>query len=580
MDSVHKRKLTFGGQPIDGYRIVHGKDAPLHSTEAAADLAVYLEKTCGILLPVVTDAEAATKKEILVGSTNRDTAEISALRGSLKNDGILIFAHDGKLYLESESALGVRYAVAKFLEKYIGWRFYDEKNERLLPAESIDIPAEFCDTHSSPLLYRHTDWQLPKEYRRRVGLNGEDGIENSIVGFCHTLGALSETSNDSQPCLSDENVYQTVLKNVRQWIVEHPGCRIISITQNDNDHYCTCPKCSALAEKENQSGVMLNFVNRLADDIAVDYPDVYLLTFAYWYTRKPPVTIKPRDNVIIWLCSIECCFSHVLEDPDCERNLEFANDIRTWAGIAKQVYIWDYTTDYSRFIAPFPNFKTLLPNTKFFVDNGAIAIYEEGGYQQPENGEFRSLRGYLIAQMQWNPSMDEAEYNALCDDFLEGYYGAGWKYVREYIDKTCEKVQKTHMGIFADPVTFFPNENGQPDLPFWYDMAKLWELAEAAAEDERTAANCRHSRIQADFMIASCKAAVDGKSDTGLNEKLIRNVLDAGITRHKEGGGEFAETKYLGNGHWKGIELCPPTFWCDLPNKDFRSKLGIIRAEE
>ena len=37
-------------------------------------------------------------------------------------------------------------------------------------------------------------------------------------------------------------------------------------------------------------------------------------TLAYRYTRQAPKTIKPADNVIIRLCSIECCFSHPLAE--------------------------------------------------------------------------------------------------------------------------------------------------------------------------------------------------------------------------------------------------------------------------
>ena len=48
----------------------------------------------------------------------------------------------------------------------------------------------------------------------------------------------------------------------------------------------------------------------VAEAIEKDSPNVRIDTLAYQYTRKPPRTIRPRANVIIRLCSIECCFRH------------------------------------------------------------------------------------------------------------------------------------------------------------------------------------------------------------------------------------------------------------------------------
>ena len=96
-------------------------------------------------------------------------------------------------------------------------------------------------------------------------------------------------------------------------IREHPGFRIYSLSQNDNQLFCQCEKCQAIeAQYGGHAGIVVWFVNQVADAVRQEFPDKYVGTFAYQYTRRPPTGIVPRDNVVIRLCSIECCFAHPL----------------------------------------------------------------------------------------------------------------------------------------------------------------------------------------------------------------------------------------------------------------------------
>src|SRR6185312_2018133 len=115
---------------------------------------------------------------------------------------------------------------------------------------------------------------------------------------------------------------------VQQRLREAPDAEIISITQNDNFGWCECPECKALDDAEgSHAGTMLAFVNYIAEQIEPEFPNVAVDTFAYQYTRKPPKTIKPRHNVIVRLCSIECNFREPLDHVS---NASFAEDIRGW----------------------------------------------------------------------------------------------------------------------------------------------------------------------------------------------------------------------------------------------------------
>ena len=89
-------------------------------------------------------------------------------------------------------------------------------------------------------------------------------------------------------------------------------------------------------------GSLLTFVNAVADAVAQKHPDVKVGTLSYWYSRRPPATIKPRPNVQIQLCSIECCLIHPINDPECPRNVAFCRDMQQWGTICDQIYICAY----------------------------------------------------------------------------------------------------------------------------------------------------------------------------------------------------------------------------------------------
>jgi hypothetical protein len=270
--------------------------------------------------------------------------------------------------------------------------------------------------------------------------------------FVHTMGPLTGVEEPNQPCLSDPEMLARAIKSVRDILEKDPTVTIISVSQNDNWNYCKCEKCAATdAEEGSPAGTILRFVNAVADDLAEDYPDVLIDTLAYRYSRSVCKTV-PADNVIVRLCTIECCFSHplgtcpdVYGKPGSDNTI--ADDIRAWGAVTDNVYVWDYVTNYAEAVTIFPNFNTLLPNVKFFADHSVTGVYEEGNYFS-ETGDFSDLRCYIMAKILWDPFMSEEEYWGHIDDFLRGMYGRGWKNIRAYLDLAQELVKDTHFGIY------------------------------------------------------------------------------------------------------------------------------------
>ena len=290
---------------------------------------------------------------------------------------------------------------------------------------------------------------------------------------------------------------------------------------------------------------MIAFINQIAEAVEKEFPDVIVETLAYQYTRKPPKHIKPRANVMPCLCTIECDFSHAIPKSAYRENVKFMDDIKGWGAICKQVYIWDYCTDFAHYAAPFPNVLGLQDNLRFFRENQVNYIYEEGAYQG-QHAEFAELKAWLQAKWMWNTELPQEE---LLQDFFSGFYGKGAPYVRLYFDALHSFYRdptKHPLGCFANVASkVIPDE-------FYVRAQLLRDLAENAvkSEPETIRRNVRIGRfpvLYAQFMrkrggrpvacvardVAPALAEVPAKRE--LAKRLIELDAFAGGIRLAEG---------------------------------------------
>ncbi|MBO5931056.1 MAG: DUF4838 domain-containing protein [Clostridia bacterium] len=409
---------------------------------------------------------------------------------------------------------GVYYGVVRFLEEYAGTRFFTYELETHT-ADPVTLPQSISIEYEPVFEYRYTSWTAMSKdplFCVKSGMNGNHGgITENMGGHIsyasglgvHTLGVLSETTYPypgyaPNPCLSDPAVLATVIKNVRAALEKDPNVNIISVSQTDKEEYCTCDTCAAIDEEEgSHMGTLLRFVNAVAEDIAEDYPNVTVDTLAYKYTRKAPSITKPRENVCIRLCSIECHFNHPFTTETCTTCSAFCNDLVEWSKICENIYVWDYTTDFSYYLSFFPNLHVLRENMRFYAEHNVRGMFCQGNSQGP-SGEFGELRAFLLAKLMMYPYMSEEEYYALMDEFLAAYYGGGWTYIRQYID-TLSEFALTGAGhtIYHAPFTAI-SEYIYRALE--YGLNRYWNLAEKEAGDrleyvQRSRLHWRYSQL-------------------------------------------------------------------------------------
>ena len=493
--------------------------------ETTPEATLPTEPTLTLTTVKVTTGETAS--ELLAGSElvkylNKKGITVAddgfpihiSIEPSLKEGSYIVVAslnEDAGMTILGGVERDVLFGVYKFLEEYAGFRYFTYELETYTE-DAVVIPDGVLMNYVPVIGPRRLTWYsvyhdsyywcLKNGVNFGVSLSEEQGGQSLNYGdwFVHTIGKLSETTYPypdycSNPCLTDPEIYATVLKNVRAELTKNPNINIFSISQTDVESWCQCPNCSKIEEEEGSySGLWVRFLNKIAEELEDEFPNVTFDTLAYKHTQKPPKITKPRENVCIRLCSIKCCFTHAIDDPNCTRNQEFCQDIIAWGKICDNIHIWDYTTDFHYYISTFANLFTIYDNMQFFAENNAVSMFPQGN-GQGISGEFGELRAYLLAKLMCDPYMTREEYSNHMNEFLAAYYGEGWEYIRAFIDKTSElaanggykldgnEVETTPVcgqGIYDHPLTVITRQE-YLDNETYFD--ELWANALAAAGD-------------------------------------------------------------------------------------------------
>ncbi len=451
------RKLTICGTNVAEYTIVL-KAFPDPAEKTAAEfLQKVIEVSCGVKLPISTSAENG----IYIG-----TREASP---DIKWDGFRIMTDDKNLYLDGNIPRGTLYAAYDFAEKDLGYRFFtpeietfSTEGEGIFPANCWKIENPVFEARRSVCCnhLRSGPFSAWGRLNNCMPTGEELGGNIDLTGECHTFykyvnadeyydehpeyfalynGERIPCKNGGGPgqlCLTNPDVIRITIEKVRKELREKPDTRVIELSQADGAKFCQCDRCREIYEREgSQAGPLLYYVNAVAEAIEEEFPNTLIRTFAYEDdTRRPPKTMRARDNVMIRYCTYEACFRHAIDDPNCEINSStIRREMEDWQKITKQMSIWDYAANWNCYLTPFPNLISLRENMRYYAECKAIHIITDSCSSHHSGGVYPELVAYLMAKLMWDPYMVEEEYCIYIAEFLQAYYGKGWREIADYM---------------------------------------------------------------------------------------------------------------------------------------------------
>lgn len=460
------------------YDIVLSKEASLSEQTAASELSQYLKQICGGDFAVTNRTASSSKSlnHIYIGFDQASPVFAGAHPYTDGDESFEYRSQGDDILIYGGNQRGTMYGVYSFMEQELGVHWYTPTFTHI-PRKTdgnLTISRHLASRQQPAIPYRfdygydaihNNEWCARNRLNMQVNpVKNSHGNMTAYWG-AHTFQKLlppneyysthpeyfslcdGKRIDNGQLCLSNPDVLRLVTERLERYILANPDCWGYDLSQNDNKHYCQCKSCSAISRRYGgQSGLMLWFVNQVAQAIRENHPDKFIGTFAYEYTRQAPQGIKPASNVLIRLCNIECCFLHPLDG--CQENGSFLDDLNAWTKLTPNIFVWDYNVNFHYYHLPFPNHQVVARNFRLFRDARVMGILELGAYDAPWS-DFSEMRQWVNAQLLWNPDLS---VDSLSRTFIYDYYGPAANHIWQYYQSVCQlPTTDKHTDCHADP---------------------------------------------------------------------------------------------------------------------------------
>lgn len=439
--------------------------------ESVHDLAVYLGKMSGAVIPVKTGAPATEQGEapILIGAL----AEVKygkPKQHSPLMQGWRLVVDARSVGLLGESDQATSYAIYELLDR-LGCRWFmpSEMGECIPSVKTISLQP--TDISAVPPTVRRVIWSGDPDYVRRNRLGGT-GLElahalefympkeemEKHLDWNAEIGG--KRSVNGRYCFASSELANAVADKLIAQLDAHytPS---ISLSPNDGATFCDCAKCKALdaGDVDTTMGCVsitdryVHFINQIAERVCKKYPNVTFGFLAYVQYTRPPIRERLHPNLVPVIAPITYCREHSMLNLDCPSRQELRKIIEGWGKAAKQIALYEYAYNLAEVSAPNPMI------TKWSEDL-SIAYQNHMTYWLPEtlNNFDTVLPGfYLGERLALNPS---AKPQAIIDEFYTRFYGSAAVPMRKYWETIDQAWSKTpeHAGSLFGYMRIFPPE--------------------------------------------------------------------------------------------------------------------------
>ncbi|MBQ6923506.1 MAG: DUF4838 domain-containing protein [Kiritimatiellae bacterium] len=241
--------------------------------------------------------------------------------------------------------------------------------------------------------------------------------------------------NRSWVCISNEEMWAQLLKEIGEYLEKHPDTRELSVAIGDCAHYCDCDACMAKVRQyldpdgsEVPSVQCYLLANRIGKAFGKKYPDVRFNMLPYGGRQPANKDLKLEPN--IGGVSAELWRNHCLPADCNERSgASLGQFCRNVTNPANGTYVWEYLANFRDWMIPFPNVYIMAQSARYYKRLDVRGVTTQ--YQFSGLGDLSEMKLWLHAKLLWNPDADE---RALVRKYIRANYGPAAKYVQEYVD--------------------------------------------------------------------------------------------------------------------------------------------------
>ena len=541
---------------LDGWDVVVAEDAIPSEKYAAEEFQQFFGEASGIKLPIVTAVDRLDRHIFIGPSQAMRSSNVGFSIDDFGDEDLRIIIRDGNIAIAGGRPRGTLYGVYTFLEDYLGVRFLTHDHTHVPRIGDWRVVGPLDGFYHPPIGFRWSAYGEMDNYifvkdearadvprfaarlrcnavtkdPRLGGVSRARLINHTFYGqvpmgkygadhpeYYAMIDGKRSDNYSCQPCLTNPEVLKIVIEAVREHLKNNPDAELVSVAQNDGDDWCSCPKCTAINDREeSHAGSLLAFVNAVADEIAKTHPDVRVGTLAYGWSQKVPKDLKPRPNVQIQLCSPLINVLRPINDPKDKTNAEFYREFKKWSQISNHMSFWAYDASFPTYSLPVPNIRALEPNIRLFAANNARGVFVQGAHNAL-GADFSDLRNYMISHLLWDPNLSGQQ---LMDDFLNLHYGKAAPPIRRYINFLHDNAEAKGMSRHCQGT----GEDYKIEEPVIRAGLEAFEEAMKLADNDVVRA-----RVEKASTAAYCSAFAEAAFWTWENRNTTVPVANAGI---------------------------------------------------
>ncbi|WP_169787714.1 DUF4838 domain-containing protein [Luteipulveratus mongoliensis] len=567
--SPARRPIRLARKGRTAYRIYHGAAEGLVVRQAAEELASYLHGITSATFDIVSADEppADTSTLLVVGRANPLTTATRIDFTGLGEDGFALRTTGSTVFIAGAHPRGTLYGAYWVLDRLLGVRWFAADATTIPHAVTLDVASDKLNgDHVPRFRYRQilAGSGSDPAYRQHNLLNGARGWDDGQIDAPPAPASINTWSpywpadpfgGNFHVMVPDQSLWaggqlqcmapktrsmaaDSLIKTLKERMArgEDPS---FGFEQQDAGW---TPDAASRAFADQHGGALsapvLDLVNDVVSRVRKQVPQARLSTQAYLFSFPPPTGIAPADGVVMTIAPIEANFA---ESHFTGSNQKSGGHIRDWCGIAKDVVLWDYVTNFSCYIQPFPDWWTVADSIRGLARYPAAQGYLGQSAWDARGSEFVNLRVWVLSRLLWEPHLD---VDPLIREFLKGYYGPASSLIYLYMRLMRESVNRSKSGL-----TLYDSVKAE-FLNF--DTMRHADVLMARASDTVRRHPDFAKRVQAlrlgvdyvvlmrsnEYLRIAAERGIDWDPDRDNRlERFKAEISAAGLTRYREGRG-------------------------------------------
>ena len=333
---------------VSDYKIVYSARANSTEIYAAQEMQLFIYKSTGVQLPIVTDVIAGQNAQKLICIGQNSIAEkenVTADKNELKEDGFILKTQGNNLFIMGGGNRGTLYGVYDWLEKILGIRFLDSDvthipEHKTVEMYSMDVKEIPCFEYrgvlatstmygADPAFYARTrqnhehilqhvvnfdekyggtirwyseinpthntlNYVSPEQYLNtnpEMFANNGGILSGGTRDICFTNGLTDDGKLDTSMPVS---TLKAAIESLKSYVRDDPDCYHM-FGHMDTGEMCNCARCAESREKYGNAGTYFRFANALLTETQkwaneeLGGKKIKLVIFAYSASEEAPV---------------------------------------------------------------------------------------------------------------------------------------------------------------------------------------------------------------------------------------------------------------------------------------------------